>query len=118
MELRLAGHPRCLEYRRSHALALKLFDCTALATTPRLILLDSDILFFQRPEEVLDWVQRGLSECYFNPDFQDAYCLTREEARDRLQVELWPRVNTGLSLLARAAVDVDFCEACLADRSW
>jgi len=117
MESRLVRHPRCLEYRKSHPLALKLFDCAVLAGTPRLIVLDSDILFFQRPEEVLDWVQRDRLECYFNPDFQDAYCLSREEARSRLRVELWPRVNTGLSLLARSAVDVDFCEACLTDRS-
>jgi hypothetical protein len=117
MEARLAGRPRCLEYRRTHALALKLFDCTMLAGTERLILLDSDLAFFQRPDEVLDWVKSGKPDCMFNPDFQDAYCLSRDSARKRLQVDLHPRINTGLSLLPRAVVDVDFCEQSMADHA-
>ena len=115
MAVRLAAHPRCLQYRQSHPLALKLLDCTVLARTPRVILLDSDLLFFQRPDEVLAWVQRRADEAFFNPDFQDAYCLSHAEGVARLGVALWPRVNTGLSLLPRAVIDLDFCEACLAD---
>ena len=117
MESRLAGHPRCLEYRRSHPLALKLFDCTMLAGTERLILLDSDLAFFQRPDEVLEWVKSGKPDCLFNPDFQDAYCLSRESARKRLQVELHPRINTGLSLLPRGVANIDFCEQSMADHA-
>jgi hypothetical protein len=117
METRLAGHPRCLEYRRSHPLALKLFDCTMLAGAERLVLLDSDLVFFRRPDEVLEWVKTGKPDCMFNPDFQDAYCLSRESARERLQVDLHPRINTGLSLLPRGVVDIDFCEQSMADAS-
>ena len=46
MEAKLAGHPACLAYRRRHALAMKLFDVPAFASTPRVLLLDSDLLFY------------------------------------------------------------------------
>jgi hypothetical protein len=116
MALHLANHPRCLRYRETHALALKLLDTVFLAKTPRVILLDSDLLFFHEPTEVLEWVRQGREECRFNPDFQDAYCLSRQEARERLGVDLWERVNTGLSLLPRKAIDLDLCETCLVDK--
>lgn len=117
VEARLAEFPRCLAYRRSHALALKLFDCPLLAEASRILLLDSDILFFRRPDEVLDWVDRGEAESFFNPDFQDAYTITREHAESRWGVKLWPQVNTGLSLLPPSIVDLEWCEKWLGDES-
>lgn len=117
IDARLADYPRCLAYRRSHPLALKLFDCPLLAQTPRLVLLDSDVLFFRRPEEVLSWVDRGQAESFFNPDFQDAYTISREAAQQRWGVTLWPQVNTGLSLLPREVLNLERCENWLGDES-
>jgi hypothetical protein len=115
VEAQLTDHPRCLAYRRSHPLALKLFDCPLLAQAPRILLLDSDVLFFRRPEEVLAWVDRGEAESFFNPDFQDAYTISREDAQARWGIDLWPMVNTGLSLLPRAILDLGLCEKWLGD---
>lgn len=117
MSLQLAQFPRCAAYRAAHPLALKLLDCALLSQTDRLILLDSDILFFQRPTEVMQWVREEREGCFFNPDFQNAYCLSPEEAQSRLGTPLWPRVNTGLSLFVREAVDLAFCERCLGDEA-
>ena len=115
METKLAGHPACLAYRRQHPLAMKLFDVPALARTPRVLLLDSDVLFFQRPREILDWVDGGETSTWFNSDFQHSCNITAEQAREKWGLDLWRLVNSGLVLLDPAILDVHFCERCLAE---
>ena len=44
----LASHPRCLKFRKSNHLSPKLFDFPAYLESDRMLLLDSDILFFRR----------------------------------------------------------------------
>jgi len=115
MKAKLASKPACLDYRRQHALAMKLFDVPAFASTPRVLLLDSDLLFYREPREILEWVDRGIGETWFNADFQHSCNITAEQAREKWGITLWPLVNSGLILLDTAILDLDFCEACLAE---
>ena len=51
------------------------------------------------------WIDRREDRgCWFNEDAADAANLSPGDARTALGVELWPRVNSGLCLLDRAAV--------------
>lgn len=114
MSERLRDNPECLAYRASHPLGLKIFDTPALCRSRRYLLLDTDLAFFERPRAVLGWVDRDDSdECWFNQDVGEASNLSAEAARG-FGVELWPRVNSGLCLLWRDAIDFDFCETLLA----
>lgn len=107
----LANHPLCATYRRRHPLALKIFDAPHYAGAPRFILLDTDILFFAPPREILEWVDRpDDASCHFNADAQEASTVTPAEARQKLGFELWPKVNSGLCLLVREALNLDLCE--------
>jgi len=88
--------------------ALKLFDPQVYALSDVIVLVDSDILFFQRPAELLCCARRGLP-C-FNSDYQDAYAVPAEELRRRFNIDVLSKVNAGLSVLRRADYDLDLME--------
>jgi hypothetical protein len=113
----LSGHPACREYRFAHPLARKIFDVPALTQGKRFIILDSDVLFFRKPEAILRWCAEGAGECWFNEDVSEALPIPREEAREKLGIDIWPRVNSGLCLIDRAAIDLDLCERALRETS-
>jgi hypothetical protein len=52
----LDGLPNCLRFRESNVLSLKLFDPWIVQETGDIILLDSDVLFFRRPLELIHWL--------------------------------------------------------------
>lgn len=112
MEPRLKSHPRCRAYRESHPLALKIFDVPEMSRGERILILDSDVLFFARPDDILDWVECRRDECRFIRDVAESSNVSAEEARERLEIALWPCVNSGVCLLPSAVVDLDFCERC------
>jgi hypothetical protein len=111
----LVPFPFCLDYRNTHPLGLKVFDMAHYARSERFIVLDSDVLFFRRPQDIIGWATAPLAkDCWFNEDAQENSLLTASEAREELNVKLWSRVNTGLCLLYRAAMEPDFCDRALA----
>lgn len=113
----LSQYPLCLKYRFEHPLARKIFDVPFFSDSKRLILLDSDLLFFTRPNEILHWVGQENQECWFNEDASESSFVSKEEAKEKLGVNLWPRVNSGLCLLWKEAIDWEFCERCLKETS-
>jgi hypothetical protein len=113
----LAGHPACREYRLAHPLARKIFDIPALTRGERFIILDSDVLFFRKPEAILRWCEGNTKECWFNEDVKESLPIAREEAREKLGIDVWPRVNSGLCLMERTAIDLDLCERALLETS-
>lgn len=111
----LARREHCRAYRQKYPLGLKIFDVPQLQTAPRFILLDPDVLFFAPPREILAWIDGAAETCWFNEDVAEASNVTAAEAEARLGVKLWPRVNSGLCLLTRRAIDLDFCERVLGE---
>jgi hypothetical protein len=111
----LRAFPMCLQYRSSHPLGLKIFDMAHFAESNRFIVLDSDVLFFGQPTEIMDW-SRGPEpmECWFNEDIIEASLITIIDAHEDLGVNLWPHVNSGICLIHRPAIDFDFCDHALA----
>lgn len=111
----LLPYPFCLDYRNTHPLGIKVFDMAHYATEERFIVLDSDVLFFRKPQEIVDWAKAPVGrDCWFNEDVQEASLITASEAREELNVKLWSRVNSGLCLLYKPAIDLDFCDRALA----
>jgi len=109
----LTGHPACREYRLAHPLARKIFDVPLLTRADRFIILDSDILFFRKPEAILRWCAEGAGQCWFNRDVSEAMPISRSQVREKLGIDIWHRVNSGLCLIDRAAIDLDLCERAL-----
>ncbi len=114
----LTPYARCQEYREKLALGLKIFDIPYFCQAQRFLILDSDVLFFRRPEEILAWVDAPDDRrCLFNAEAEDPCPLTSGEARQKLKVQLLPNINSGLCLLWRDAFDLPFCEMALRETS-
>jgi hypothetical protein len=109
--------PFSYEYRGMHPLALKVFDMPYYCESDRLIVLDSDVLFFNHPREIMDWAGSGAKECWFNEDVAEASLISEQDAWEDLNVKLWPRVNSGLCLITKEAIDFEFCERALGETS-
>ncbi len=114
MATALAPFPLCRQYRVRHPLARKIFDVPVFAEQERIILLDADVLFFSKPAEMLRWVDEGSEGCWFNQDVQEASLVDPKEAEAEWKIKLWPKVNSGICLIYRNAIDLAFCEECLA----
>jgi hypothetical protein len=105
MEIQLNNFPLCAEYRRRMPHGLKSFDIPYFSQSDRFLMIDPDVLFFQRPQEILDWADLPADgSCWFNQDFQEPSPISPEQARRDIGVDLWPRVNTGLCLLNKNTV--------------
>lgn len=90
---------RCAGLRASHPLALKLFDPTLFARDESFILLDSDVLFFSAPVELLDTTTQEAGSRLlprYNVDATEAYALPRTDIEHILGRPPLPRVNAGL----------------------
>jgi len=106
----LGRYPACLEQRGQHNLFLKFSDFAAFAPGNRFIVLDSDVIFYRYPSEILDWVASGTDKCFYNEDTKEKYCIPRACIQDSLGIDMWPRFNSGLVLLPRASVDFALAE--------
>ncbi len=111
----LAAYPRCLEFRQSNHLAPKVFDFAHYLESDRLLLLDSDVLFFLEPTELLRRVEdRNYRKNAVNADVASAYTVTPEAARACANVNLVERFNSGLGLIHRDSLRLDWLEEFLA----
>lgn len=106
----LAGHPKCLDRRGRHNLFLKFSDFAAWTPGRRFIVLDSDVVFFRKPREIVDWAESGADTCLYNEDTKEKYCSPRAFISERLGVEMWPRFNSGLVTMPLDAVSLDAAE--------
>lgn len=110
----LSSHPKCLSNRSRHNLFLKFLDFPAFAPYERFVVLDSDVIFFKRPGEILDWVDAGKEECWFNEDTKEKYCIPRPRIEEALQMKIWERVNTGICLMPKSAISLELSERLIA----
>lgn len=97
------GRERLLAARKRSIMVRKLVDSLVLSESKNVLNLDSDILFFRRPTEL---IQAGedpsLAKPVFMKDRADTYNLTRDEVRQTWGVELIDRLNAGLNVVPRA----------------
>lgn len=110
----LARYRRCLDFRMTNALSAKIFDCLFYLDGDRLLLFDSDLLFFRPPQE---YVRRAEDPQYrvnsFNPQNGAPYTLATEELSSALGYEVYPGINSGLGLIHRGSLDLDMIEKIL-----
>lgn len=79
--------------------ALKLFDAFYYSKTDKLLFLDSDILFFKKPTEIIEYIKGD--KPFFNSDYQNAYSKPISELNKTFGVDILPRVNAGLMFLRK-----------------
>ena len=110
---------RCRELRRIFPLAIKLFDIPYFGVGHTLLYIDTDILFFRPPDELLNalatpaerWVDR------YNDDIHTNYAWPAETIQECVGVPAPDRMNSGLYCMRRdtkESLQWDFFESCLA----
>jgi hypothetical protein len=114
-ELARGGFTRCLKARRRSFMLMKMIDCVVLSNAQHLLLLDSDVLFFKKPEELIAAGKSELSKNLFNRDRGSWYTIRREAARARYGIDLIPELNAGLGLVRRESLSLPMMEEFLAD---
>jgi hypothetical protein len=108
----LASYPRCLEFRSTNALSQKVFDFTALGTHERLMIMDSDLLFFAEPIDLL-WALEHSPHNSLNKDWREGYTIS-QATRSKLGFQVPPLINSGLGLVHKASMRLDWLEEFLA----
>jgi hypothetical protein len=107
----LAEFPRCEEFRRSNHLSPKLFDFRHYLRADRMLLLDSDVLFFDKPTELLRRIENDAYRLNsVNCDLESAYTVLPVAAREHCGVELVGQFNSGLGLIHRDSLRLDWLE--------
>ncbi len=112
--LRERNWTNLLKYRKALPTVQKLTDFLILAQAHRIVIFDSDVLFFQNPVELTstDSSQDGLA--LFQRDYIDAYSLSLACARSDFGIDLQPSINVGMVRLSPDVIDLANCEAYLA----
>lgn len=87
----------------------KLLDVHIGHTTPSLYL-DSDMLFFRRPDHLLEWIQHPEGELFMHQG-GDSLVSPRTELSARTGCNLAPSLNAGLLAIDDGKLDWDFLEA-------
>ena len=107
----LAAFPGCANFRRTNTLSLKIFDFRHYLRSDRMLLLDSDILFFSKPEELLRRIE---SRQYLfnsaNPDVASSYTVAPEVISQQFGFELGALFNSGLALIHRDSLKLEWME--------
>jgi hypothetical protein len=105
---------RLLEARRQSPFMLKLTDIPICSRAQNIIILDSDVLFFKRPHELLTAGPTPVSVSLFQRDPASTYNISEAQAQTDLGIALAPQVNTGIALFARESLELGRCEEYLA----
>lgn len=74
--------------------ALKLFGPMYYPQTNGILYLDSDVLFFQKPVDMLRYIKIG--KPFHMSDYQDFYAYPAEFLRKQFAIDLIPKLNAGL----------------------
>ena len=111
----LRGFPRSAQFRNTNLLALKVFDFIAFLQADRMVLFDSDLLFFDEPTAYLSRLEDGNYRLNsFNADCESAYTVDAEAVRTQLGFELLARVNSGFGVIHRDSMKLEWVEEFLA----
>lgn len=100
---------RLYQYRQKGVLMLKLLDVKLFAETEKVIILDSDIVFFRPPREVFALARTNAPNT-FNKDIAPAYMLDMQLLEQITGKPLLSHLNSGLSVIHVNTIDFDRLE--------
>jgi hypothetical protein len=111
----LAAYPRCQAFRLNNVLAPKIFDSFIFRESDRVVLFDTDLLFFKEPTAFSKRAEDpGYRLNVFNGDVGTAYTVDPEAVRECVGREVVSRVNTGFGLVHARSIQWEWIEEFLA----
>jgi hypothetical protein len=115
MKRTLRPFPYCNDFRQRGSRVSRVFELAHFAAGERFVMVDSHVLFFSYPREIIEWIESpSKGECWFPKNPREGSLIDASEAFDELGVKLWPQVGTGLGFITKTAIDFDFCDLVLA----
>lgn len=106
----LSEFPHCQRFRRENNLSLKVFDLRHYARSSRVLLLDSDVLTYEKPEVLLESLHDASTPNRFNRDIADAYTSDRDALSKEFGFEVVPRFNSGVCTIRMESMRLDWIE--------
>ena len=117
-ELRHRGMNDAADIRRRSPTFHKLTDPSLVSSANTLFMLDTDVLFFRRPTELLEIAGRADHLNTYNRDpLAYPYNISAETVEREFNMRLVEGVNTGLALINRETVRFDRIKQYLTERS-
>jgi lipopolysaccharide biosynthesis glycosyltransferase len=104
---------RCQHWLSREPILNKLVTLQIVATATNIIWVDSDVLFFNRPEEFLRITNKPLDRIYFQEDCTVSFTLTPEQALQQLGISITKRINAGLLMRSRESIRLEKVEELL-----
>lgn len=102
MEGILRPFPKCRKYRARILNSLELLDNGLLATTERIITMNSDVLFLRKPQELIQWLASGNNEIIYV--HEDNPC-TQKEFLEEIGCDFPPHFTLALACLYKEIID-------------
>lgn len=92
----LESYPKSLKYRSMGVFycAIKLFDPLLFSESRNILLLDSDILFFRKPEGLIDMIKNN--KPFFLNDSFDSYAFPKKYLNKKFKIDVVNKLNAGL----------------------
>jgi hypothetical protein len=115
--LKARGLNECVNYRRRNIHTLKIFDFYLLTRANKVIVVDSDVLFFRPPTHLLEAGFAPHAPNLYSRDYQYAYAVSLERMEELAGGRVTPRVNSGIACVAPRSIDIELIENCLAEES-
>ena len=107
----LKNYPNCWEFRKTNQLSPKVFDFLSYLESDRLLLLDSDVLFFAEPTELLHRIENSQYQYNsVNADISSAYTVDPLFIKEQMGFTVQERFNSGLGLIHKESLDLDWIE--------
>lgn len=106
----LDEYPRCKKFRETNTLSIKVFDFLHYLSSDKMILFDSDLLFFDKPMAFLDHLQsNGAKANAFNRDVGTAYAIDKSQIEQAGHI-IADEVNSGFGVVHKESMPLDWLE--------
>jgi hypothetical protein len=107
----LEPYPRCLEFRRTNIYAPKLLDYRPYLQSDRMLMIDSDVLFFANPTELIQRIDNP-QYCLntVNGDIANAYTVDPAFVEAKYEFRMIEKFNSGLGLIHAQSLLLDWME--------
>lgn len=105
----LSEYPLCQHFRSTNILSIKCFDFAHTLRSDRMILFDSDLLFFAPPTTFLNYLQPEAKKNCFNRDVSTAYAVDLDTIRTA-GIEVVEEINSGFGVVHKGSIRYDWME--------
>lgn len=106
----LSGYKYCRRFRRESVFAKKLFDMYFFAKNNKYMVVDTDVLFFSYPSEIIDWFMSPKEYITYNWDPYDYSQLFLKKISKDLMTNYKSGLNTGMFCFVKKMFDLSLLE--------